>query len=126
MIPAAKILDGLAWMLGALGMIWGLVSVTFIGLGSFVWLYQGQSFLSLVWTFSQPSMLRDMADLPAHVLLLSLSAIALAGRRRERPPRISMAASAQLFARCGLYCAGFVAVVIALFFAGRLAFFAGL
>ncbi len=125
-LAPAKILDAVAWMLGAFALSMGLLFLSFIGLGSFVWLYQGNSVLSLIWNFSQPSMLRGLADVPALALLLSLSAIALARWARWRAQRSMMAAWAVRAALWAIGCAGLSLFVLAFLFSCRLVIFPGM
>ena len=84
----SKILDGLAWMLGALALGFALVCATAIVLLWSFYLYQGHSLPNLIWTFSDPLILKGMADIPPPVLLLALSAIALAFRGRTAAARL--------------------------------------
>jgi hypothetical protein len=78
---------------------------------------------SLVWNFSDPKILSGMAEAPAFILLLGLSAIALAIGGRGRPPRVSMAAWAVRSAKWALAFAGLLTLLMAILFACRLVMF---
>ena len=59
-----KILDCLAWLLGAIALGMGIVFVTASVGGLSAFLIDGNSFASMVWNFSDPKILKGMAEGP--------------------------------------------------------------
>jgi hypothetical protein len=121
-----KILDFLAWMLGAVALGMGVVFFAASVGGLSAYLVVGNSFPSLVWNFSDPSILKGMAELPVILVLLGLPAIALSMGGGGRPLRASMAAWAVRSGQWALAFAGLLTSLIALMFACRQVLFPGM
>ncbi len=126
MFALAKILDVFAWMLGALAMSMGIVFLSTIGLFGFVWIWQGNSVLSLIWNFSEPSIVKGMAEVPVLAMLLGISAIALARRGHRRRQWSKTADWAVRESWWGFGSAGLSLSVLMVLFSCRLIMFAGL
>ena len=86
----------------------------------------GNSFPSMVWNFADPRILKGMADGPAAIALMGLSAIALSVVGRGRPQRVSMAAWALRSGKWALVFAGLLTSLMAILFACRQVLFPGL
>jgi hypothetical protein len=121
-----KILDCLAWLLGAIALGMGIVFVTASVGGLSAFLIDGNSFASMVWNFSDPNILKGMAEGPPILALLGLTAIVMVTAGRERPKRISMAAWAVRSGQWALVFAGVLMFLLALMFACRQALFPGM
>jgi hypothetical protein len=121
-----KILDCLAWLLGAIALGMGIVFVTASVGGLSAFLIDGNSFASMVWNFSDPKLLKGMAEGPPILALLGLTAIVMVTAGRERPTRISMAAWAVRSGQWALVFAGALMFLVALMFACRQALFPGM
>jgi hypothetical protein len=121
-----KILDCLAWLLGAIALGMGVVYVTASVGGLSAYLIDGNSFPSMVWNFSDPKILKGMAELPPILALLGLSAIVMVTAGRGRPTRVSMGVWAVRSGQLALVFAGALMALVALMFACRLALFPGM
>jgi hypothetical protein len=121
-----KILDCLAWLLGAIALGMGIVFVTASVGGLSAFLIDGNSFASMVWNFSDPKILKGMAEGPPILALLGLTAIVMVTAGRDRPTRVSMAAWAVRSGKWALVFAGVLMSLVALMFACRQALFPGM